>query len=92
MERLADFAKEQQQAVNQINNDVNIYSMFKVHIDKIITDNRVQIELARLLDLQAAFLKFTLGCYPKNSDYVNEILKSCCMICERYGSLFIRIY
>lgn len=56
--------------------------MFKTHIDKIINEN-TNIELTRLLDLQVAFLKFTLRCYPANSTYVNEILKSCCVICEK---------
>ena len=28
-------------------------------------------------------MKFSLRCYPINSDYVNQILKSCALICEK---------
>lgn len=35
---------------------------------------------------QVAFLKFSLRCYPQNSDYVNQILKACVAIVERQGS------
>ncbi len=32
---------------------------------------------------KVAFLKFSLRCYPVNSEYVNEILKSCALICQK---------
>ena len=35
--------------------------------------------------IKAAFMKFTLKCYPTNSSYVNEILKSCVTICEKHS-------
>lgn len=46
-------------------------------------DSNSQIEFKNLLDLQVAFLNFTLRCYPQNSEYVNLILKSCCKLCAR---------
>lgn len=40
-------------------------------------------EFKNVLDLMAAFLKFSLRCYSSNSDYVNQILKSCVTICQK---------
>jgi len=60
--------------------------MFKNNIDNIITKQSESIDLRKLLDLQAAFLKFSLRCYPTEIGYVDEILKSCTMICEKYPS------
>ncbi|CAD8200964.1 unnamed protein product [Paramecium octaurelia] len=80
MGRLADFALNND--MGTFNSEVDIYSMFKQNIDKML-DSNSQIEFKNLLDLQVAFLNFTLRCYPSNSEYVNDILKSCCRLCER---------
>ena len=61
---------------------MDIYNMFKNNIDKIL-DNTGQIEFKNLLDLQVAFLNFSIRCYPQNSEHVNAILKSCCRLCEK---------
>lgn len=82
MDRLADFALNAEAREN-IPEDVDIFRMFKDSIDKIVTENSVQMELKKMLDLQAAFLNFSLRCYPSRIDYVNEILKSSVTICEK---------
>ena len=83
MDRLADFALNSDTSVESFNQDINIFSMFKDSINRIIEENSSNMELKKFLDLEVAFLKFSLRCYPKNSDYVNQILKACVLICDR---------
>ena len=86
MDRLADFALNSDTSVESFNQDLNIFNMFKDSINKIIDENSSNMELKKFLDLEVAFLKFSLRCYPQNSDYVNQILKACVMICDRQSS------
>jgi len=83
MDRLADFALNSDTSVESFNQDLNIFMMFKDSIKRIIEENSANMELKKFLDLEVAFLKFSLRCYPKNSEYVNQILKDCVFICER---------
>lgn len=83
MDRLADFALNSDSSVESFNQELNIFSMFKDSISKIIEENSANMELKKFLDLEVAFLKFSLRCYPKNSEYVNQILKTCVMICDK---------
>lgn len=80
MDRLAEFALNND--MQSFSSELDIYNMFKQNIDKIL-DNTGQIEFKNLLDLQVAFLNFSLRCYPSNSENVNAILKSCCRLCEK---------
>jgi vacuolar protein sorting-associated protein 35 len=61
MDRLAEFALNND--MQSFNSELDIYNMFKQNIDKIL-DNTGQIEFKNLLDLQVAFLNFSLRCYP----------------------------
>lgn len=83
MDRLADFALNSDSSVESFNEDINIFMMFKDSINRIIDENSANMELKKFLDLEVAFLKFSLRCYPKNSEYVNQILKACVLICDR---------
>lgn len=47
--------------------------MFKSNIDNIIAKGD-EIPINNLLELQVAFLKFSIYCYPDESDNVNLIL------------------
>ena len=71
MERLADFAANSNTDVVEINKDINIFTMFKENIDNIIQNKGEEIPLNKLLELQVAFLKFSIYCYPNEIDYVN---------------------
>lgn len=62
MDRLAEYANSTPQMAGQ----EHIFLMFKKHIDVLISqasDDSLESG-KKLLDLQAAFLKFTLNCYP----------------------------
>ena len=83
MDRLADYANSNN--TNMENNNIDIFALFKKNIDMIIqmsTDDSLD-SFKKLLDLQAAFLKFTLNCYPDNTNYVNNVLESCVSICSK---------
>ena len=55
MDRLADFALDSNQEVDSFNTDLNIFSMFKQSIDKIIEDKVANMELRKFLDLEVIF-------------------------------------
>ena len=81
MERLADFSANSEQDVAEINSNINIFEMFKEKIDMIIANKAEDIPVNKMLELQVAFLKFSIYCYPNNSDYVNHILSSSTKLC-----------
>lgn len=56
--------------------------MFKANIDNLVA-KASSTEFKNVLDLMVGFLKFSLRCYGSNSDYVNQILKSCVTICQK---------
>jgi hypothetical protein len=60
-----------------MNKDLDIFKLFKKYTDKIIDEQGTTIEVSKILELEVAFLKFSIKTYPQNIDYVNEILESC---------------
>ncbi|KAL4451052.1 hypothetical protein ABPG74_021374 [Tetrahymena malaccensis] len=82
MDRLAEYALRSEDVQATFNSDNHIYSMFKNNIDNLV-ERSSSTEFKNVLDLMVAFLKFSLRCYSSNSDYVNQILKSCVKICEK---------
>ena len=71
LKRLADFSANTDQDVSEINSNINIFEMFKTNIDNIIANKSEEIPINKLLELQVAFLKFSIYCYPNESNYVN---------------------
>lgn len=55
---------------------MNIFELFKKYTDKIIEEQGRSIELSRLLELEVAFLRFSIKTYPLETNYVNLILES----------------
>jgi len=51
--------------------------LFKKYTDKIIQEQGKTIDVSRLLELEVAFMNFTIKTYPNNLGYVNMILESC---------------
>lgn len=71
--RLADYAGEGDlDVVSQI----DIFGMIKKAVDTIVADQAGGGETKALLQLQVAFLRLSLRCYPLNTQYVNLILDS----------------
>ena len=81
MDRLSNFAGESAADV-EIIKTVDIFALFKKYIDKIIQEQKGTIELKKLLELQVAFLRFSLKCYPLSTINVNLIFESCLTLVE----------
>jgi vacuolar protein sorting-associated protein 35 len=77
MEKLSKFAANSDSDVIAINKDLDIFKLFKKYTDKIIDEQGKTIEVSRLLELEVAFMNFSIKTYPKNINYVNQILESC---------------
>lgn len=60
-----------------INKDLDIFKLFKKYTDKIIES---KLDIGKLLELETAFMNFSIKTYPQNIDYVNQILDSCNLI------------
>lgn len=82
MEKLSKYASNADSDVVTINKDLDIFKLFKKYTDKIISEQGRTIEVARLLELEVAFMNFSIKTYPKNIKYVNEILESCVHILQ----------
>lgn len=80
MEKLSKFAANSDNDVVNINKDLDIFKLFKKYTDKIIDEQGKTIEVSRLLELEVAFMNFSIKTYPKNINYVNQILESCALI------------
>ena len=56
---------------------MDIFKLFKKYTDKIIEEQGKTIDVSRLLELEVAFMNFTIKTYPNNLNYINAILESC---------------
>jgi vacuolar protein sorting-associated protein 35 len=56
---------------------LDIFKLFKKYTDKIIEEQGKTIDVSRLLELEVAFMNFTIKTYPNNLNYINAILESC---------------
>jgi vacuolar protein sorting-associated protein 35 len=83
MDRLSNYAGDTKEDI-EIVNTIDIFALFKKYIDKIITEQGGTIECRRLLELQVAFLRFSLKCYPMSTSNVNSILDSCVVLISKY--------
>ena len=88
MDRLSNYAGERQGDI-EILKKLDVFSLFKRYIDKIINDQQGAMDVRKLLELEVAFLKFSLKCYPLNSDYVNNIFESCLLMIEKTEGLVL---
>jgi len=80
MDKLSKYAASTDSDIIGINKDLDIFKLFKKYTDKIIETQGKTREVSGLLELEVAFLNFAINTYPKNLDYVNQILESCCQI------------
>ena len=58
----------------------DIFKLIKKYTDKIIDEQGKTIQVFKLLELEVAFMNFSIKNYPKNIAYVNSILESCVTI------------
>ena len=60
--------------------NLDIFRLFKKYTDKIIEGTGTKLEVHKLLELETAFMNFSIKTYPHNIEYVNQILDSCLQI------------
>ena len=60
-----------------MNKNMQIFELFKKYTDKIIEEQSQKMEISKLLELEVAFMNFSIKTYPTNINYVNLILDSC---------------
>ena len=72
MEKLSKFASDQggEGKTEPISN-LDIFKLFKKYTDKIIEEQGKTIDVSRLLELEVAFMNFSIKTYPTNLEYVN---------------------
>ena len=71
MDRLSKFAASGEHDILSYSKDLDIFKLFKKYTDKIIEEQRDKLETTKMLELEVAFLKFSIKTYPNNIDYVN---------------------
>ncbi len=82
MDRLSQYAAAQPAEVQEVDRQINIFGLFKKYIDKVLEEQGVAIELKKLIELQVAFLGFSMKTYPQKVEYVNQILETCTKILQ----------
>jgi vacuolar protein sorting-associated protein 35 len=66
-----------------MNKNMQIFELFKKYTDKIIEEQSSKMEISKLLELEVAFMNFSIKTYPTNINYVNLILDSCNQILKQ---------
>lgn len=91
MEKLSKFAQQSNlnnqgsaSLISSIDKDLNIFGLFKKYTDKIIEDcqESESIDISKLLELEVAFMNFSIKTYPHSTENVNLILESCTLILQ----------
>ena len=82
MDRLANFAASQGSEIAAVDKEVNIFAMFKKFIDRILDEQGAIMDLKKLIELEVAFIRFSIKTYPGKIDYVNSILESAAKIIQ----------
>lgn len=78
MEKLAKFVGDSgRDQTETMNAAAKIFELLKINIDKIIEEgSQGSMDTLKLIELQVAFMKFTLKCCPEKLEMVNHILNS----------------
>eukprot|EP00826_Nyctotherus_ovalis_P050482 TRINITY_DN6187_c0_g1_i5.p1 TRINITY_DN6187_c0_g1~~TRINITY_DN6187_c0_g1_i5.p1 ORF type:complete len:590 (-),score=224.08 TRINITY_DN6187_c0_g1_i5:41-1810(-) len=77
MNRLASYAATDREELKQADKEINIFVMFNKYIDKLLEEQGLIIEPKKLVELEIAYMRFSIKLYPSNLDYVNQILDLC---------------
>lgn len=85
MDKLSKYASSQETHAG-LSKDMDIFALFKKYIDKLVEEQGKVIEVGKILELQVAFLKFSIKMYPNDIGHVNDILESCVAAIKASGS------
>lgn len=80
MTRLSSYLSDSGNVIENIENGFSVYELFSTNIKELVKRSEAS-ELKNTLNLYAAFLQFTLKCYPSRHEYVNEILGDASAYC-----------
>lgn len=83
MERFAEFSKNSEAEHLKVDMG-SIYNMFKNSISNVVNKQQgEEIQLNKLLELQAAFIKFCVHTFPDKINYVDEIMQISVTLCGK---------
>ncbi len=82
MDRLSNFASTPNTELAAVGKEVDIFGMFKKSIDRILEEQGAIMDLKKLIELQVAFIRFSIKTYPDRLDYVNSILEAAAKIIQ----------
>ena len=79
MQKLAKYVENSKEELNIIDSTQKIFSVVKGNINKIMNESNTSMDVNKLIELQVAFLNFTIKCCPEKErlDSVNNILIDC---------------
>ena len=83
MNRLSSYLTDSGNVIENIENGFSVYELFEVNIKELVKRSEAS-EVKNTLNLYAAFLQFTLKCYPNKHEYVNQILGDASNYCSSY--------
>ena len=79
MQKLAKYVENAKDEKNIIDSTQKIFSIVKGNINKIMNESNSAMDINKLIELQVAFLNFTIKCCPEKErlDSVHNILADC---------------
>ena len=79
MQKLAKYVENSKDEKNILDSTQKIFSIVKGNINKIMNEANSSMDLDKLIELQVAFLNFTIKCCPEKErlNSVNNILTDC---------------
>ncbi len=79
MQKLAKYVENSKDEKNIIDSTQKIFNIVKGNINKIMNESNTNMDVNKLIELQVAFLNFTIKCCPEKErlDSVNNILVDC---------------
>ena len=83
MNRLSSYLSDSGNVIENIEHGFSVYELFSTNIKELVKRSEAS-EVKNTLNLYAAFLQFTLKCYPNKHEYVNEILGDASSYCSNY--------
>jgi len=82
MDRLSNYANSQSAEIAAVDKEIDIFGMFKKFIDRILDEQGAIMDLKKLIELEVAFIRFSIKSYPQRIDHVNSILESASKIIQ----------
>jgi len=75
MERLANYAAKHPEVIETLDKDSDIFAVMKRYVNSVL-EEQGPTDLQRLIELQVAFIRFSIKCYPGKIDNVDSILET----------------